>query len=123
MAAIVASQRRYQRRPVLVVTDLADLRGPTTGTVALPIRLFWSGADGQFNLDDPVSRGQMYRAVLREARIPADLTEFLNQDTLVQMWPELSWRLPPAVRAAWEDQHPVLHATGRNRADVLRTAS
>ena len=124
MAAVV-SQRRYQRRQVLVVSDLADLRGPVAGTVELPVRLFWSGDDqaGRFSLDDPVSRGELYRVVLREARRPADLADFLDGDTLVRLWPELSWRLPPQVRGAWEDQHPALRASGRDRAAVLRTAS
>jgi hypothetical protein len=127
MGVVVAPQKRvYQNRPVLVVTDLADLHGPTTGTVELPLWVFWSGDstdDSRFSLDDPVSRAALYRTVVREARKPTDLTGFLDRDTLVGMWPGLSWRLPPQVRAAWEDQHPVLRASGQARADVLRRAS
>jgi hypothetical protein len=120
MATVVTPQPRvYQHRPVLVIADLADLRGPTTGTAELPIWLFWSG-DPRFSIDDPVQRGALYRTVLREARKPADLTGFLNKDILVQIWPDLSWWLPPQVQAAWEEQHPALAATGRNRGDVLR---
>ena len=43
-AAAVRTQ--YPARPgrrVIVVTDLASLRGPTRGTVELPLRLYWSG--------------------------------------------------------------------------------
>jgi hypothetical protein len=127
MAVVVVPQpRAHLRGPVLVVTDLEDLHGPKTGTVELPIWIFWSGRsadDGRFSLDDSVSQAVLYRTVLREARKPADLTEFLDRDTLVSMWPDLSWRLPRHVQAAWEDQHPVLRATGRRRADVLRPAS
>ncbi len=46
----------YQARPgrrVLVVTDLAALHGPASGTVELPLRLFWSSPDRSFDLDDP----------------------------------------------------------------------
>jgi hypothetical protein len=127
MAVIVAEQSRaYRNRPVLVVANLADLHGPVTGPANLPIWLFWSGGsaeDSRFNLDDPVSRATLYRTVVREARHPADLTDFLDGDTLVGMWPDLSWRLPREVQAAWEDQHPVLRAAGQRRSDVLRPAS
>jgi hypothetical protein len=127
MAVVVKPQPRvYRHRPVLVVADLADLRGPTAGAVELPIWLFWSGssaADRVFSVDDPVERATLYRTVLREARKPADLTEFLERGILVALWPDLSWRLPPQVRAAWEDQHPALRAIGRGRAEVLRPAS
>ena len=43
-AAAVRTQ--YEARPgrrAIVVTDLADLRGPAHGTVRLPLRLYWSG--------------------------------------------------------------------------------
>ena len=125
-AVVLPPSRVYQHRPVLVVADLADLRGPSAGTVTLPLWLFWSGGsaeDGVFNVDNPVSRSALYRTVVREARKPSDLTDLLHRDFLVGMWPELSWRLPGAVREAWEAQHPVLHEAGRRRSDVLRAAS
>jgi hypothetical protein len=124
MAAVV-TPRVYQHRPVLVIADLADLRGPAAGTVELPIWLFWSAVSAEqrtFSLDDPVSRGALYRTVIREARRPADLTGLLDRATLVRMWPDLSWRLPKEVQAAWEGQHPVLQARGRRREDVLRAS-
>jgi hypothetical protein len=43
-AAAVRTQ--YPARPgrrVVVVTDLASLRGPLRGTMQLPLRLYWSG--------------------------------------------------------------------------------
>jgi hypothetical protein len=127
MAVIVMPQPRvYRHRPVLVVADLADLHGPTAGAVQLPIWLFWSGAsaaDRVFSLDGLVERAELYRIVLREARQPTDLTGLLDRDILLTLWPDLSWRLPAQVRAAWEDQHPALRATGRSRAEALRLAS
>jgi hypothetical protein len=98
----------YWHRPVLVVTDLACLRGPAAGVAELPIWLYWSGEHGWFDLDNPAARLMVYATVLREARAVADLTGYVDGDTLVRTWPKLSSRLPKAVRAAWEDQHPVL---------------
>jgi len=94
---------------VLVAVSLADLRGPVSGVVALPLHLFWSGQDSrdsQFSLDDPSRRRELYRTVLREARSPDDLAGFLNGGMLTALWGRLV--LPKMVRKAWEDQHPVL---------------
>jgi DNA invertase Pin-like site-specific DNA recombinase len=101
----------YQARPgrrVLVIDDLADLRGPTTGRVELPLRLFWSLPDHRFDLDDPDMRTWYYQTVLREASRPDDVTTYLDGDTLVSIWPDLY--LPKGVRRAWEEHHPVLRA-------------
>jgi hypothetical protein len=99
----------YQARPgraALVATDLADLKGPATGTVELPLRLFWSHRDRTFDLDSPAMLQWMYETVLREAIHADELIGFLNGDTLVAIWPDLL--LPKGVRRAWEDCHPVL---------------
>lgn len=101
----------YQARPgrrVLVIDDLADLRGPTTGTVELPLRLFWSVPDHRFDLDDPDMRLWYYQTVLREASRAEDLSTHLDAATLVSLWPDLY--LPKGVRRAWEEQHRSLHA-------------
>jgi len=105
-----ATRAPRQSRPgraALVATELADLTGPTGGTVELPIWLFWF-PDRTFDLDDPATLRWMYQTVLREASRPEDLTAFLNGETLVALWPELF--LPKGVRQAWEDRHPVLRA-------------
>ena len=102
---------QYQARPgrrVIVVIDLAALRGPVHGTVELPLRLFWSSPDRSFDLDKPFMRRWFYQTVLREASRPEDLTGYLDRDTLIALWPEL--HLPRGVRRAWEDHHPVLQA-------------
>lgn len=111
----------YQRRPVLVASDLQMLRGPGAGRVELPVSLHWSGDDcaAVFNLDDPRQRPALYTTVLREAGDPADLQAWLNADLLIDLWPRLV--LPRAVRAAWEEQHEVLSAAGAARR--LRQAS
>jgi hypothetical protein len=50
----------------------------------------------------------MYQTVLREATRAADLSAWLNGAKLAEVWPDLV--LPPGVRQAWEDRHPVLRA-------------
>ena len=105
-----STQAPHEARPgrgVLVVGDLADLRGPVAGTVELPLWLFWY-PDRAFDLDDPATLRWMYQIVLREASQPEDLTSFLDGDMLVALWPELF--LPRAVRHAWEERYPVLLA-------------
>jgi hypothetical protein len=109
MAGAEAALTRYQARPgrrVLVVTDLASLRGPAQGTVELPLWLYWSGPSPAFDLRKPFMLRWPYQIVLREAGRPEDLTSYLDRDTLVAAWPELY--LPAGVRQAWEEHHPVL---------------
>ena len=110
MATVQAAAPRalYEARPgrgAIVAADLADLHGPVTGTVELPLRLFWN-PDRTFDLDDPDMLAWMYENVLREATRAEDLTSYLDRGTLVARWPDLF--LPRGVRRAWEDRHPVL---------------
>jgi DNA invertase Pin-like site-specific DNA recombinase len=101
----------YQARPgrrVLVIDDLRDLRGPVTGAVKLPLRLFWSLPDHRFELDDPDMLRWYYQTVLREASRAEDLTAHLDAATLAGLWPDLY--LPKGVRRAWEERHQSLRA-------------
>jgi hypothetical protein len=103
--------RAYQARPgrrAVVAADLADLRGPASGLVELPLRLFWSLPGHRFDLGDKDMRLWLYQTVLREAIRPADLSGYLDRDLLIELWPDLY--LPRGVRLAWEDRHPVLRA-------------
>jgi hypothetical protein len=104
--------RRYQSRPgrvALVADTLAELRGPTHGTVELPHRLVWQPEElRRFNLDDPYQRGRVYEIVLREAIRLDELRTWLDGDILRQVWPDLY--LPRGVRHAWENRHPDLVA-------------
>jgi hypothetical protein len=113
-AGAIAVRTQYQARPgrrAIVVTDLASLGGPVRGTVELPLRLFWSSPDRTFDLGSPFMRRWLYQTVLREASRPEDLTRYLDGATLIALWPDL--RLPPGVRQAWQDHHPVLRAAVR----------
>jgi DNA invertase Pin-like site-specific DNA recombinase len=107
-----AARTRYQSRPgrpALVAARLADLHGPTGGTVELPLRLFWSDPDRTFDLSKPFMLRSMYETVLGEASRLEDLTTYLDGDTLIRLWPNLY--LPKGIRRAWEDHHPALRAT------------
>ena len=106
--AVPTPYRGRRGRSVLVVNDLADLRGPAQGTVELPIWLFWSSPDHTFDLSRPFMLRSMYETVLREAARPEDLATYLNGETLAAVWPDL--HLPKGVRQAWEERHPVLRA-------------
>jgi hypothetical protein len=113
----VAVRTQYLARPgrrVIVVTDLASLRGPAGGTVQLPLRLYWSGPSPVFDLGEPYLRRWLYQIVLREASRPEDLTGYLDRDTLIAVWPQLD--LPKGVRQAWEEHHPQLRAAAAGAA-------
>ena len=113
----VAVRTQYLARPgrrVIVVTDLASLRGPSRGTVELPLRLYWSGPSPVFDLEDPDMRRWLYQIVLREASRPEDLTGYLDRDTLIGVWPEL--HLPEGVRQAWEEHQAQLRAASPGTA-------
>jgi hypothetical protein len=114
-AAAVRTQ--YEARPGrrgIVVTDLASLRGPSRGTVELPLRLYWSGPSPVFDLGEPYLARWVYQIVLREASCPEDLTSYLDRDMLIALWPQL--RLPKGVREAWEERHPQLRAAAAGAA-------
>jgi hypothetical protein len=107
-ASATATPARYLARPgrlALVADDLTELRGPVSGTVELPLWLFWH-SDRTFDLDQPGMLAWMYQTVLREAGRPEDLTSYLNGDKLVALWEDLC--LPEGVRQAWQDRYPVL---------------
>src|SRR5262245_2400288 len=111
------SQARYESCPgrrAVIVADLTDLRGATKGMVELPLWLFWSCPDHAFDLDDWDMQLWLYQTVLREASRREDLTEYLDRETLIRLWPDLY--LPKPVRQAWEERHPLLRERQESRA-------
>lgn len=98
-------RRRAWPHPVVVAADLDDLRGPTSGVVELPHRMFWQ-PDRHVNLDNPALLRWMYETVLRESVSLEELATWLDGPTLLQVWPELY--LPPWVKRAWMAAHPDL---------------
>ncbi len=101
---------------VLVITELADLRGPARGKIVLPGHLYPSEA--VFDLDVPFLLQEAYQAVLAGAGGAWDLAAWLNPARLVEAWPGLY--LTGEVRQAWEDIHPVLAAAQDVAGDAAR---
>jgi hypothetical protein len=91
---------------VIVPESLEDLRGPASGVVELPVRLYWSCGSRQFDLADPDQVAAMYDAVLDGAAVIGDITGHLNANLLARTWPDLG--MSRAKREAWENRFPVL---------------
>lgn len=89
----------------MVVRDLDELRGPESGPVELPNRLFWQ-AQRRFDLDRPAHLALLYETVLREAATEDELRTWLNRAVLARVWPDLF--VPAGVRQAWERRFPEL---------------
>lgn len=106
--AVVAPDPSRPGRPVLVITELSDLRGPAGGKIVLPSRLYPDPAGQVFDLDEPSLLREAIQIVLTEAAGARDLASWLNAPALIDAWPDLY--LPEAVRQAWEDMHPALAA-------------
>ncbi|MBY8870414.1 hypothetical protein K7640_00980 [Micromonospora sp. PLK6-60] len=106
--ALRSSRAPYEARPgrrAVVVDDLNELRGPVTGIVELPHRLFWQ-PDRHVDLDQPGLLAWMYETVLTEAVHPDELRTWLHGSTLTRLWPQL--HLPRGVRRTWQERHPGL---------------
>lgn len=97
-----------EARPYVVADNLDDLHGPTSGTVALPKHLDWSGGP-QRDLSAPHELPTMYATVLVEAATVGDLNAWLDRDKLVELWSAMF--LPAKVRRLWEDRFPELAPT------------
>ncbi len=89
----------------MVPASLDDLRGPASGVVELPVRLYWSGSR-QFDLADPHQAADLCEAVLDTAATAGDIADWLNADLLIRAWPVLG--MGRAKRDAWESRFPVL---------------
>lgn len=90
-----------QRRQYMIVDDLGELTGPTTGVVRLPQHLDWSGSP-TYDLNKPAVLAHLYEVVLRESSRVEDLRTWLDGDTLRRLWPQLF--VPQPVRRLWENR-------------------
>lgn len=91
------------RRDPALPASLAELAGPLSGEVGLPLHVFWSGADpgaARWDLADPAARRSLYEIVLQQGGLE-ELRSLVNGPELVRLWPSLF--LPPWVRAAWSE--------------------
>lgn len=89
-------------RDVELPASLDELRGPTTGVVRLPLRLYWSGPDPQgveWDVGTDDGRTWLYEVVLREGTLD-DVRRFVAGNELARLWERLY--LPPWLRAAWD---------------------
>jgi hypothetical protein len=89
------------RRPVAVVANLEDLRGPLTGVVRLPLHVYASGQGParRFDMSNETERIELYEIVLTDGAAE-DVCRYVNREELLRLWPRL-W-LPPHVRQVWE---------------------
>jgi hypothetical protein len=102
----VADTQRPATRPgwhrdVPVPRALTDLHGPTTGSIGLPARLFWSGPrprEIRWDLAYRDRRRDLYEIVLVEGPID-DIIQSIDGESLVEVWDRKY--LPQRVRAAW----------------------
>jgi hypothetical protein len=84
---------------------LADLRGPTEGTLELPITIDW-GPKRVYDMGVDADRRIVYEVVLQEAASTEEVSRYVNGQALLQLWSRL-W-LPRRVRHSWESRLPEL---------------
>ena len=87
-------------------TSLEALRGPATGTLDLPVTVYWGPAQS-FDLGKPADLETAYQALVREGST-GDQEALLNEGLLRRVWPELM--LPERCRHIWEERFPGLAA-------------
>jgi hypothetical protein len=79
---------------------LADLIGPTAGTIELPVTIYW-GPKRTYDMTSEADRRVMYEIVLQEAATTEQVNQYVNGHALAQVWRRL-W-LPRRVRNIWEE--------------------
>jgi len=89
----------------VVPATLAELRGPTTGTITLPRQLD-DRDDPTYDLTKRARIARMYETVMHKSASVNDLRDWLDQDVLIKLWPELS--IAPRLRGRWERRFPLL---------------
>ena len=99
--------RYAEAKPYALPTSLAELRGPTVGTVVLPRHIDW-GPHYEYDLSDGADVVLMYERVIREAQTAADLDSYLNAGVLRWVWLDLF--LPVQARNLWQTAFPGLPA-------------
>lgn len=96
---------REHSRPIAVIGDLAELHGPASGVVELPLGLDWTPRP-VYDMSNAARLRSLYATVLREATSDDELATFLNASMLTSVWRDIF--IPKHVRAAWESLHPEL---------------
>jgi hypothetical protein len=81
--------------------SLDELRGPISGIVRLPLRIYWSGPDPESVEWDTARsdrRARLYEVVLRQGDLD-DIRRLVAGRELVRLWDRLY--LPARLRTAW----------------------
>jgi hypothetical protein len=75
------------RRPVALPADLAELRGPLTGMVGLPLSIYASGQGParSFDLSNETERIELYEIVLTDGTAE-DICRYINREELLRLW-------------------------------------
>ena len=85
-----------------------EFSGPTTGTVALPNRLCWSG-NPHFDVADPRRRLTLYLTLIGEGQ-RADLARWINWNLLLDDWPKVRRLTATDLIRVWGNLLPELAA-------------
>lgn len=80
----------------------SDLRGPSEGTLLLPLSIHW-GPQQSVDLSDLVDVGRGYRSILVEGTAEQQ-AEMLNAGLLESIWPDTL--MPVPVRVLWSQRFP-----------------
>ena len=96
-----ADHRPYPEPPA----SLADLTGPTAGSITLPPHIDW-GPPRPYDMASDVDRRIVYERVLREASSTDEVCRYVNGAALRAAWYFL-W-LPARIRTTWERRLPEL---------------
>lgn len=92
--------------------SLDRLNGPATGTVYLPVHLYWGPGEGWFNVEDDAERAIAYQAVLQEGTAD-EISRICNKERLIADWPNLY--LPIVLASRWQESFPQLVGNGAAR--------
>lgn len=98
--------------------SLDGFQGPDSGTVEVPVRIFWSG-NRVFDLAQDADVEILYQALFRNGS-PSDIAERVNGRLLVRAWPNLS--VPPRKRQLMEDRYAELRRARLARVPVTAAA-
>lgn len=100
MAENSATHIRFRDiKPIEAPASLDELRGPSTGTVTLPLRVRWVPGARTYDVGNEAEAQIVYQAVLAEGTTE-DQRRFLNRGRLIELWPELN--LDQRVVRLWE---------------------
>lgn len=92
-------------KPCCVVDEWQDLRGADSGSIELPVSVYWQGGDPNpsFDVADDRQCAKAYGALLADGT-RRQIAKLVNPRRLADLWPRL--RLPSGVRRAWSERYP-----------------